>query len=174
MAHLLDPRSSTKRNRASPNPPGNGRGGLPGQGLLATWRMPPGSGRRRWPPPPRHGRRPALRRRPGAATGPAEPVLEGGGKTPAPAGTASGWGANMEDGRRRVRVGVVGEPIRSGAELRATARRAEGLGYDTRLLRDHLVAEPFGDQLAPLVALTAAAAATRTLRRRRPGPGREL
>jgi probable F420-dependent oxidoreductase len=46
----------------------------------------------------------------------------------------------------------------------ATARRAEELGYDTLLLRDHFVAAPFGDQLAPLVALMAAAAATRTLR----------
>jgi hypothetical protein len=47
MVHLLDPQSSTKRSRASPNPPGNGRGGrLLGQGLLATERMPPA---RIWP-----------------------------------------------------------------------------------------------------------------------------
>jgi alkanesulfonate monooxygenase SsuD/methylene tetrahydromethanopterin reductase-like flavin-dependent oxidoreductase (luciferase family) len=32
------------------------------------------------------------------------------------------------------------------------------------LLRDHFVPEPFGDQLAPMVALAAAAGATRTLR----------
>jgi probable F420-dependent oxidoreductase len=38
------------------------------------------------------------------------------------------------------------------------------LGYDTLLLRDHFVAEPFGHQLAPLIALTAAAGATSTLR----------
>src|SRR4029450_2431381 len=44
------------------------------------------------------------------------------------------------------------------------AHRAEALGYSTLLLRDHFVAEPFGDQLAPLVALMAAAGATRTLR----------
>jgi alkanesulfonate monooxygenase SsuD/methylene tetrahydromethanopterin reductase-like flavin-dependent oxidoreductase (luciferase family) len=55
----------------------------------------------------------------------------------------------MEDSRRRFRFGVVGESIRSGPELLATARRAEALGYDTLLLRDHFVAEPFGDQLAP-------------------------
>jgi alkanesulfonate monooxygenase SsuD/methylene tetrahydromethanopterin reductase-like flavin-dependent oxidoreductase (luciferase family) len=70
----------------------------------------------------------------------------------------------MEDSKRRFRFGVVGESIRSGPELASTARRAEALGYDTLLLRDHFVAEPFGHQLAPLVALTAAAATTRTLR----------
>jgi probable F420-dependent oxidoreductase len=70
----------------------------------------------------------------------------------------------MADGRRRFRFGVVGEQIRSGPGLVSTARRAEALGYDTLLLRDHFVAEPFGHQLAPLVALTAAAGATETLR----------
>jgi probable F420-dependent oxidoreductase len=73
-------------------------------------------------------------------------------------------GANVDDRKRPFRFGVVGEEIRSGPELVATARRAEELGYDTLLLRDHFVAAPFGDQLAPLVALMAAAAATRTLR----------
>ena len=70
----------------------------------------------------------------------------------------------MDDRKRTFRFGVVGEGIRSGPELVATARRAEELGYDTLLLRDHFVAAPFGDQLAPMVALMAAAAATRTLR----------
>src|ERR671935_3206578 len=65
---------------------------------------------------------------------------------------------------RPFRFGVLGEQIRSGEELVATARRAEALGYATLLLRDHFVPEPFGDQLAPMVALTAAAGATRTLR----------
>ena len=65
---------------------------------------------------------------------------------------------------RPFRFGVLGEQIRSGGELVATARRAEALGYATLLLRDHFVPEPFGDQLAPMVALTAAAGATRTLR----------
>jgi probable F420-dependent oxidoreductase len=73
-------------------------------------------------------------------------------------------GAKVDDRKRTFRFGVVGEGIRSGPELVATARRAEELGYDTLLLRDHFVAAPFGDQLAPLVALMAAAAATRTLR----------
>ncbi|WP_242902484.1 TIGR03621 family F420-dependent LLM class oxidoreductase [Actinomadura terrae] len=62
------------------------------------------------------------------------------------------------------RFGVVGESVRSAGELLATARRAEELGYATLTLRDHFVTEPFGDQLAPMVALAAAAGATRTLR----------
>jgi hypothetical protein len=44
------------------------------------------------------------------------------------------------------------------------AHRAEALGYSTLLPRDHFVPEPFGEQLAPPVALTAAAGATRSLR----------
>jgi probable F420-dependent oxidoreductase len=65
---------------------------------------------------------------------------------------------------RHFRFGVVGESIGSATELVDRARRAEELGYDTLLLRDHFVAEPFGHQLAPLIALTAAAGATSTLR----------
>jgi probable F420-dependent oxidoreductase len=65
---------------------------------------------------------------------------------------------------RNFRFGVVGESIRSGAGLTRTARRAEDLGYDVLVLRDHFVTEPFGDQLAPMVALASAAAATSTLR----------
>ncbi len=44
------------------------------------------------------------------------------------------------------------------------ARRAEALGYATFLIRDHFTPDFFGAQLAPLVALTAAAAATTELR----------
>jgi probable F420-dependent oxidoreductase len=65
---------------------------------------------------------------------------------------------------RPFRFGVVGESIESGHDLVTTARRAEELGYDTLLLRDHFVREPFGHQLAPMVALAAAAAATERLR----------
>jgi probable F420-dependent oxidoreductase len=65
---------------------------------------------------------------------------------------------------RPFRFGVIGETITSRATLLGEARRAEALGYSTLLLRDHFMPEPFGDQLAPLVALTAAACATRTLR----------
>jgi probable F420-dependent oxidoreductase len=46
-----------------------------------------------------------------------------------------------------------------GAEWRAKARQIEDLGYSTLFLPDH-----FGNQWAPLVALTSAAEATTTLR----------
>lgn len=48
---------------------------------------------------------------------------------------------------------------RSAEHWRDVAQRAEALGYDTLLMPDHIT-----DQLAPVVALTAAAAATTTLR----------
>jgi probable F420-dependent oxidoreductase len=70
----------------------------------------------------------------------------------------------MNDKRRPFRFGVIGEVITTREQLLDTAQRAEALGYSTLLLRDHFVPEPFGDQLAPLVALTAAAGVTRTLR----------
>src|SRR5271165_7356386 len=50
-------------------------------------------------------------------------------------------------------------PDGSGASWAQQARRAEDLGYSTLLMPDH-----FGDQLAPVPALAAAAAATSTLR----------
>jgi probable F420-dependent oxidoreductase len=71
---------------------------------------------------------------------------------------------SMTSTKRGFRFGVVGESIRSANELIVEARRAEELGYATLLLRDHFVSEPFGDQLAPLPALTAVAGATSTLR----------
>lgn len=63
------------------------------------------------------------------------------------------------------RFGVIVErmPATAGA-WSALARRVESLGYATFLLRDHFIAEPFGDQFAPIAALTAAACATTTLR----------
>jgi probable F420-dependent oxidoreductase len=48
---------------------------------------------------------------------------------------------------------------RSAEDWREKARRAEGLGYSTLLMPDHITA-----QFAPIPALTAAAAATTTLR----------
>src|SRR5438046_6732476 len=48
---------------------------------------------------------------------------------------------------------------RNAEHWREVARRAEGLGYDTLLMPDHIT-----DQLAPLAALTAIADATTTLR----------
>lgn len=66
--------------------------------------------------------------------------------------------------RRPFRFGVLGENVHTPEALSHTAQRAERLGYDTFLLRDHFIQEPFGDQLAPMVALAAAAAVTRSLR----------
>ena len=60
---------------------------------------------------------------------------------------------------RRFRFGVQCATATSGDEWAATARRAEDLGYDTLHLPDH-----FGDQLAPIPAMMAAAAATTRLR----------
>jgi probable F420-dependent oxidoreductase len=65
---------------------------------------------------------------------------------------------------RPFRFGVVTERMPSPDAWAAHARRIERLGYATLLLRDHFVTEPFGDQYAPLVALTAAACATTRLR----------
>lgn len=65
---------------------------------------------------------------------------------------------------RPFRFGVIGEHVRTREELERTARQAEVLGFATLLIRDHFIAEPFGDQLAPIAALMAAANATRQLR----------
>jgi probable F420-dependent oxidoreductase len=65
---------------------------------------------------------------------------------------------------RPFRFGLLGESIRAATELVETARRAEGTGFATFLLRDHFIEEPFGHQLGPLTALATAAAATTTLR----------
>jgi len=54
---------------------------------------------------------------------------------------------------RPFRFGVLGESVRSAAELVDTARRAEIAGYATFLIRDHFIEEPFGHQLAPVAAL---------------------
>jgi probable F420-dependent oxidoreductase len=43
-------------------------------------------------------------------------------------------------------------------------RRIESAGVDTLLVRDHIVAEPFGPQLAPIAMLAGAAASTSRLR----------
>jgi probable F420-dependent oxidoreductase len=60
---------------------------------------------------------------------------------------------------RRFRFGVQAATATSGPEWAAIARRAEELGYSTLFMPDH-----FGDQLAPVPALMAAAAATTELR----------
>ena len=65
---------------------------------------------------------------------------------------------------RPFRFGVLVERFGDGDDVLRTAARAEELGYATLLIRDHLVAEPFGHQLAPLTTLAAVAATTRRLR----------
>ncbi len=60
---------------------------------------------------------------------------------------------------RRFRFGIQLSNASSGAEWAAAARQAEDLGYSTLFMPDH-----FGDQLAPVPALMAAADATTDLR----------
>lgn len=62
------------------------------------------------------------------------------------------------------RFGVICEHMQSAEEWVAKARLAEEYGYATLLIRDHFIREPFGEQLAPLIALMAAADVTKTLR----------
>jgi probable F420-dependent oxidoreductase len=57
------------------------------------------------------------------------------------------------------RFGVHTSDAPDGAAWAAAARRYEELGFSSLLVRDH-----FDDQLAPIVAMTAAASATTTLR----------
>jgi len=59
---------------------------------------------------------------------------------------------------RKFRFGVQVSTASSGEEWAAIARKAEDLGYSTLFMPDH-----FGDQLAPVPALMAAADATTTL-----------
>ena len=65
---------------------------------------------------------------------------------------------------RSFRFGVICEQMQSAEEWITKAHLAEDYGYATVLIRDHFIREPFGDQLAPLIALMAAAHATRVLR----------
>lgn len=62
------------------------------------------------------------------------------------------------------RFGVINETTMPACDWLDHVRRIEALGYDTFLIRDHFVPDFFGDQLAPLPALMAAASATTTLR----------
>jgi len=65
---------------------------------------------------------------------------------------------------RPFRFGIVNERAHAPGAWTAQARRAENEGYATFLIRDHFVADPFGDQLAPIAALATAAAVTTRLR----------
>jgi probable F420-dependent oxidoreductase len=66
--------------------------------------------------------------------------------------------------QRPFRFGIVCEEMTNREAWIVKARRVEELGYATLLLRDHFVAGPFGDQLAPIAGLMAAAMVTTTLR----------
>src|SRR5712692_669926 len=79
-------------------------------------------------------------------------------------GRPQGFPCKVTMNPRPFRFGVLGESVRSAADLLDTARRAESARYSTFLMRDHFIEEPFGHQLAPLAALATAAAATKTLR----------
>jgi len=59
---------------------------------------------------------------------------------------------------RKIRFGIQLATATTGAEWAELARKAEDLGYSTLFMPDH-----FGDQLAPVPALMAAADATTTL-----------
>ena len=61
--------------------------------------------------------------------------------------------------QRPFRFGTGAFHAPSATDYAALARKIEGLGYATLLIPDH-----FGEQLAPLLALMAAASATQTLR----------
>jgi probable F420-dependent oxidoreductase len=60
---------------------------------------------------------------------------------------------------RKFRFGIQAATAASGAEWAALARKVEDLGYSSLMIPDH-----FGDQWAPIPALTAAGLATTTLR----------
>jgi probable F420-dependent oxidoreductase len=65
---------------------------------------------------------------------------------------------------RAFRFGVLIEQFPSPGQVLETARRAEAAGYSTLLIRDHYVAEPFGDQYAPLATLAALSQITHRIR----------
>jgi probable F420-dependent oxidoreductase len=65
---------------------------------------------------------------------------------------------------RPFRFGVIAENFSTAERWLDLSRRAEALGFDTLLIRDHFVEEPFGHQFAPFSALAAAAMVTSTLR----------
>lgn len=61
---------------------------------------------------------------------------------------------------RPFRFGVINEQLLAPAAWVEHGKRLEALGYDSFLMRDHVVPDYFGDQYAPLVALAALATAT--------------
>ncbi len=65
---------------------------------------------------------------------------------------------------RPFRFGVINEIPLPSAEWLSHVKHVEDLGYATFLIRDHFVPDFFGEQFAPLIALTAAAGVTSRLR----------
>jgi len=65
---------------------------------------------------------------------------------------------------RPFRFGIMNERAHAPGVWTAQARRAENEGYATFLIRDHFLADPFGDQFAPIAALATVAAVTTRLR----------
>ena len=65
---------------------------------------------------------------------------------------------------RPFRFGVINEMPLPSAEWLSHVKHVEDLGYATFLIRDHFVPDFFGEQFAPLIALTAAAGVTSRLR----------
>jgi probable F420-dependent oxidoreductase len=63
----------------------------------------------------------------------------------------------------QIRFGVVSESVLDGPAWAGQARRIEGAGVGSLLIRDHFSAGAFGQQLAPFSALAAAAAVTERL-----------
>jgi probable F420-dependent oxidoreductase len=66
--------------------------------------------------------------------------------------------------RHPFRFGVINETPLPGNEMLRHVQRIEQLGFDTFLMRDHFTPDFFGDQIAPIPALAAAAAVTTQLR----------
>lgn len=65
---------------------------------------------------------------------------------------------------RRFRFGLLVERFSEPGYVLETARRAQASGFDTFLIRDHLIDSPFGPQYAPWTTLAAVAQVTSTLR----------
>ncbi len=70
----------------------------------------------------------------------------------------------MKVPRHPFRFGVINELALPPQEWLSHVRQIEEYGFDTFLIRDHFVADFFGEQYAPLTAMMAAAMATMRLR----------
>ncbi|NJN17449.1 MAG: TIGR03621 family F420-dependent LLM class oxidoreductase [Oscillochloris sp.] len=66
--------------------------------------------------------------------------------------------------QRAFRFGIINEQMADRNTWFDLVRRSEAAGFSTFLLRDHLIADVFGDQHGPIAAMAMAAAITTTLR----------